>query len=181
MPPIARESERGPALQQQEFESNEVRVLLIVDSFVDEDLAQRAISGRIYARKPCRTSACKRPPTSSWAFGKDYPAADVASKSRRPKSRGRPQSRGGQTFREPFWPKLVVAQGQGRVDCRGCVPREHLNPRHHPQGQQDRGRVCPLSRCTPSSPVLRFPCIRPYTTRGNKEGSCFLEKPRRWS
>ncbi len=33
-----------------------------------------------------------------------------------------------------------------------------------------------LSRCTPSSPVLRFPCIRLYVTRGNEEGSCFLEK-----
>ena len=176
-PPIARNSERGPALQQQEFESNEVRVSLLIDSFVDEDLAPRAIPGRIYARKPCRMSACERPPTSSWTFGKDYPATNVASKSRRPKSRGRPQSRGGRTFREPFWPKPVVAQGQGRVDCHGRMPREHSNPRHHPQGQQDRGRVCPLSHSTPSSPVLRFPCIRPYATRGNKEVSCFLEKP----
>jgi hypothetical protein len=79
-------------------------------------------------------------------------------------------------FCEPFRSKPVVAQGQGRVDCCGRVQREHPNPRRHPQGQQNRGRVCPLSCCTRSSPVLRFPCICPYARRGNEEGSCFFEK-----
>ena len=148
--PIACKSERGSALQQelqQELESNEVRVSLLVDvdedtarpwgifptrifarcspdsaneskgavpreqapparyidstavrarealalSFVNEDLAPRAIPERIYARKSC-ASACERPPArSSLTFGKAFPAADVASKSSRPKSRGRPQ------------------------------------------------------------------------------------------
>ncbi len=145
-------------------------------SFVDKDLAPRAIPERIHAQKLC-TGTCKHPQVSSLAFGKIFPAADIASKSRRPRSRGRPQNQGGRAFREPFWPEPVVAQGQGRVNCRGRMPREHSNPRCHPQGREDQGRVCPLSRCTPSSPVLRFPCIRPYVTRGNKEGSCFLEKP----
>jgi hypothetical protein len=105
-PPIACESERGPALQEQEFESNKLRVSLLVDadddtarpwatiptrifacradesegvprekalpachndstavrarealalSFVDEDLAPRAIPERIYAWKPKQT------------------------------------------------------------------------------------------------------------------------------
>ena len=102
----------------------------------------------------------------------------MASKRHRPSSRSRPQSRGGRTFCEPFRHKPVVAQGQGRVDCRGRVPREHSNPRRHPQGQEDRGRVCPLSRCARSrSPVLRFPCIRPYATRGNEEGRCLSQQP----
>ena len=196
-PPIACESERGPALQEQEFESNEVMVSLLIDidddtdrpwaiiptrifachadeskgvpreqaplpachndstavgarealalSFVDEDLALRAIPERIYARKPC-ASACERPPArSSLTFGKLFPAADVASKSRRPRSRGRPQNQGGRAFRELFRPEPVVAQGQGRVDCRGRMPREHSNPKRHPQGREDRGQVCPLS------------------------------------
>jgi hypothetical protein len=171
-PPIACKSKWGPALQQeQEFESNEVRVSLLIDvnddtaclwaiiptrifarradesegvpreqaplpachndstavrarealalSFIDKDLAPRAIPERIYARKPC-TSMCERPPARrSLTFGKLFPAADVASKGRRPRSRGRPQSQGGRTFCEPFRPKPVVAQGQGRVDCRG--------------------------------------------------------------
>jgi hypothetical protein len=29
-------------------------------------------------------------------------------------------------------------------------------PRRHPQGHEDQGRVCPLSRFTRSSPVFRF-------------------------
>jgi hypothetical protein len=110
-------------------------------------------------------------------FGKLFPAAAVASKSRRPNSRGRPQSPGNRRFRKPFRPEPVVAQGQGRVDCRGCVPREHSSPRRHSRGREDRGKVCPLPRCTPSRPVLRFPCIRPIATRGNKEGSCFVQDP----
>ena len=131
---------------------------------------------RKFALKPC-TSTSVHPPVSSLMFGRDFNTAGVASKSCRPKSRsGCPQNLGDRTFCEPFWPKPVGAQGQGRVDCRGRVPGEHPNPRLHPQGQEDQGRVCPLSRCTPSSLVLRFPCIRPYVTRGNEEGSCFLEK-----
>jgi len=232
MPPTVCESEWGPAQEQQEFESNMVRVSLLADvdddtarpwgifptrifarrlpdsanesegavpreqappvcyndstavrarealalSFVDEELAPRAIPERIYARKSC-TGVCKHPQVSSLAFGKFFPAADVASKSRRPRSRGRPQNQCGRAFREPFRPEPIIAQGQGRVDCHGRVPREHSNPRHHPQGREDRGQVCPLSRCTPSSPVLRFPCIHPYATRGNEEGSGALQQP----
>jgi len=62
-PPIACKSERGPALQGQEFdsiESDKVRVSLLVD----EELAPRAIPERIYARKPC-ASAYERPPARS--------------------------------------------------------------------------------------------------------------------
>ena len=92
-------------------------------------------------------------------------------------SRGRPQNRGNRRFREPFRPEPVIAQGQGRVDCRGRVPREHSSPRRHSRGREDRGEVCPLSRCTPSHPVLCFPCIRPIATRGNEEGSCFVQDP----
>ena len=108
---IACESERGPALQGQEFdsiESNEVRVSLLVD----EELAPRAIPERIYARKPC-ASAYERPPTRSLTFGKLFPAAAAASKSRRPKGRGRPQNRGDRRGCEPFRPEPVVTQGQG--------------------------------------------------------------------
>ena len=220
MPPTACGSEWGPALQEQEIESNEVRVSLLVDvdddtarpwaaiptrifarradksegvprdkapltacyndstavracealalSFVDKDLAPRAIPERIYARKPCRR-AYEHAPARSSTFGKLFPAAAVASKSRRPNSRGRPQIQGGRKFREPFRPEPVVAQDQGRV--------EHSSLRRHPQGQEDRDQVCPLSRCTQSRPVLRFPCIRPVETRGNKEGSCFVQDP----
>jgi hypothetical protein len=227
MPPIAceSESERGPApKQEQVFESNEVRVSLLVDvddqesdevrvsllvedglcsarlwaiipqtlvqalpacynestavrareaidlTFVDKDLAPRAIPERINTRKLC---ACgyEYAPASSSTFGKLFPAAAVASKSRRPNSRGRPQNRGDRRFREPFWPEPVVPQGQGRVDCHSRVPREHSSPRRHSRGREDGGKVCPLSRCTPSRPVLRFPCIRPIATRGNEEGS----------
>ena len=149
-PPTACESKWGPAQEQQEFESNEVRVSLLADvdedtarpwgifptrifarrspdsanesegavpreqappahyndsttvracealalSFVDEELALRAIPKRIYARKSCM-GACKHPQVSSLAFGKLFPAANVASKSRRPQSHGRPQNQGG--------------------------------------------------------------------------------------
>jgi hypothetical protein len=153
-PSVAHESERGPALQQelqaqQESESNEVRVYLLVD----EDRTPWVFPKRKIARKSC-TSACKRPQVSSLTFGKVFPAADVASKSRQPSCRSCPQSQGGRTFREPFRPKPVVAQGQERVDCHGRVPREHSNPRRHPQGEEDRGRACPLSHCDRSSPVL---------------------------
>ena len=50
-------------------------------SFVDEELAPRAIPERIYARKSC-SGALKHQQVSSLAFGKLFPAADVASKSR---------------------------------------------------------------------------------------------------
>ena len=131
-------------------------------SFVDKELASRAIPERIFARKPCAQH--EHPPRRS--------AVDVTSESRRPKSRSRgrpnPSKQGNRQFDMPFWSKTVVAQGQGRVDCRGRA--------HHPRGFEDQGQACPLSRCTHTSPVCRFPCIRPYATRGNKEGSCFLEK-----
>ena len=87
---------------------------------------------RIFARKPC-TSACERLPVRSLMFGRDFPPAEVASKRRRQKSPGRPpQSLGDRAFGEPFRPEPVVAQGQGRVDCRGRVPGEHPNPRLRP-------------------------------------------------
>jgi hypothetical protein len=172
-PSAAGERVRQPALQQEQQESgsNEVGISL----FVDEDRVPWVFPHRKFVRKPC-TRACACPPVSSLTFGRDFTPADVASKSRRPKSRGRcPRNLGDRTFGEPFWSEPVIAQGQGRVDCRGHLPGEQPNPRLHPQGQEDRGRVCPLSRCTPSSPVLRFPCIRPYMMRGIEEGSCFLE------
>ena len=65
--------------------------LTVRDSFVDKELAPRAIPTRIFAWKP-QTSAYERPPARSSTFGQLFPAAAVASKqSRRPKSRGRPQ------------------------------------------------------------------------------------------
>jgi hypothetical protein len=165
---------REKALPACHYKSTAVRAReALTLSFVDKDLALRAIRERIYARKPCG-SAYERPPARSLTFGKLFPAAAVASKSRQPKSRGRPQSRGDRRFSKPFRPEPVVAQGQGRVDCCGRVPREHSSPRHQPQGQEDQGKVCPLLRCTPSRPVLRFLCIRPFEKRGNKEGSCFV-------
>ena len=178
MPPsAASERVRQPALQQEQQESgsNEVGISL----FVNEDWFSWVFPKRKFARKPC-TSACVRPPVSSLTFGRDFTPTDVASKSCRPKSRGRClRNLGDRTFGEPFRPEPVIAQGQGRVDCRGRVPREHSSPRRHPQGQErpDRDQVCPLSRCTPSRPVLRFPCIRSVATRGNEEGSCFVQDP----
>jgi hypothetical protein len=131
-PPTACESKWGPALQEQEFELNEVRVSLLVDfdddtacpwatiptrilarqadesegvprnkalpachcesiavracealslSFVDEDLAPRAILERIIARKSCARAYVHVPARSS-TFGKLFPAAAVTSKSR---------------------------------------------------------------------------------------------------
>ena len=52
----------------------------------------------------------------------------------------------------------------------------HPNPRLCPQGQEDQGRVCPLSCLTSLSPVLCFPCICLYVTRGNKEERCLLQQ-----
>ena len=74
----------GCPAPQQESKSNEVRVSL----FVDEDRALWAFPQREIARKPC-TSACECPPVSSLTFGKVFPAADVTSKSRQPRSCGR--------------------------------------------------------------------------------------------
>ena len=168
---ITSKSKGGPALQQEQQESGLIEVG--VSLFVNKDRVSSVFPQRKFAQKPC-TSTCERPTVSSLTFGRDFTPADVASKSRRPKSRDRcPRNLGDRTFVEPFRPEPVVAQGQGRVDCRGRVPVEHPNPKLRPQGQEDLGRVCPLSRCTQSSPVLRFPCIRPYVTRGNEEGSCF--------
>jgi len=56
--------------------------------FVDEDRVPWVFPQRKFARKPC-TSACVCLPISSLTFGRDFTPADVASKSRRPKSRGR--------------------------------------------------------------------------------------------
>ena len=150
--------------------------LEVRDFLVDEELAARAIPKRIYARKPCaRGREYATAHTRSPTIGQPLPAAVVTRESRRPRSRGRPQDRGGRTFVAPCRPELV-ARGPRRVDCRGRVPEHSASPRRHSQGREDRGEVCPLSRCTPSRPVLRFPCIRPFETRGNEEGSCFSEK-----
>ena len=152
--------------------------LLVQDFLVEEELATRASPTRIYAHKSCARAYRYAPPRSS-AIGQLLPAAVVASKqSRRPKSRGRPQIRGGRTFGEPIRPEPVVARGPGRVDCRGRVPIEHsASPRRHSRGRENQGEVCPLSRSTPSRPVLRFPCIRPIATRGNEDGSGALQQP----
>ncbi len=172
---ITSKSEGGPAPQQEQQESGSIEVG--VSLFVNEDRVLRVFPQRKFARKPC-TSTCERPPVSSLTFGRDFTPADVASKRRRPKSHGhRPQNLGDRTFGELFWPGPVVVQGQGRVASHGRVPGVHPNPRLCPQGHKDQGQVCPLSRCTPSSPVLHFPCIRCYTTSGNEEGRCFLEQP----
>ena len=152
--------------------------LEVRDFLVDEELATRAIPTRIYAHKSC-ARAYGYAPARSTTIGQLHPAAVIASKqSRRPKSRGRPQNQGGRTFVAPFRPELV-ARGPGRVDCRGRVPEHSASPRRHPQGQErpERDQVCPLSRCTLSRPVLRFPCIHPVVTRGNEEGSCFVQDP----
>jgi hypothetical protein len=123
-------------------------------------------------------SACKCPPVCYLASDRVFRPAGVASKSCRPRSRSRPpQNQGERTFGEPSRPEPVVARGQGKSPQRGRMPGEHSNPRLRPQGQEDRGQACPLLHCALSSPVLRFPCICPFATRGNEEGSCFLEKP----
>jgi hypothetical protein len=172
---ITSKSKGEPALQQEQQESGSIKVG--VSLFDDKDQVPRVFPQRKFAQKPC-TSACERPPISSLTFVRDFTPADVASKCRQPKSRScRPQNLGDRTFGKPFWPEPVVAQGQGRVASRGRVPGVHPNPRLCPQGHKDRGQVCLLSRCTPLSPVLRFPCICCYTTSGNKEGRCFLEQP----
>jgi hypothetical protein len=172
---ITSESEGGPAPQQEQQESGLIQVG--VSLFINKDRVPRVFPQRKFARKPC-TSTCERPPVSSLTFGRDFTPADVASKRRRPKSRGHhPQNLGDQTFGKPFRPEPVVAQGQGRVASWGCVPGVHPNPRLCPQGHEDQGHICPLLRCTPSSPVLHFLCICRYTTSGNEEGRCFLEQP----
>jgi hypothetical protein len=153
--------------------------LEVQDFLVNKELATRAIPTRIYAHKSCARAYDYNARARSSTIGQPLPAAVVASKqSRRPKSRGRPQIRGDRTFGEPFRPKPVVARGPGRVDCRNRVPREHsASPRCHSRGRENQGDVCPLSRSTPSRPVLRFPCIRPIVTRGNEGGSGAPQQP----
>jgi hypothetical protein len=154
--------------------------LTVRDSFVDKEPALRAIPTRIYARKSC-ARAYEYLPARSSTIGQLFPAAAVASKSRQPQSRGHPQGRGNRRFRKPCRPEPVVARGPGRVDCRGRVPREHLaSPRRHSRGRENQGEVCPLSRSTPSRPVLRFPCIRPIATRGPSRKTRRAHS-RRWS
>jgi hypothetical protein len=134
---VTSKSEGGPAPQQEQQESGSIEVG--VSLFVDKDQVLRVFPQRKFSRKPC-TSAWQRPPVSSLTFGRDFTPADVASKRRRPKSCGRrPENLGDQTFGAPFWPKPIVAQGQGRVASRGCMPGMHLNPRLCPQGHEDRG------------------------------------------
>ena len=151
--------------------------LEVRDFLVDEELAARAIPKRIYARKPCaRAREYAAAHTRSPTIGQPLPAAVVTRESRRPRSRGRPQDRGGRTFVAPCRPELV-ARGPRRVDCRGRVPEHSASPRRHSQGRENQGEVCPLSRSTLSRPVLRFPCIRPIATRGNEDGSGALLQP----
>jgi hypothetical protein len=103
------------------------RTTMGISLFVDKDWVRWVFPQRKFSRKPC-TSTSVHPPVSSLTFGRDFNPTDVVSKSCRPQSRGCcPQNLGDRTFCEPFWPKLVVAQGQGRVDCRGRVPGEHPN------------------------------------------------------
>jgi hypothetical protein len=105
--------------------------LEVQDFLVDEELATRAIPTRIYAHKSC-ARAYGYAPTRFSTIGQPISAAvDASKQSRRPKSHGRPQIRGGQTFGAPFWPEPVVARGPGRVDCRGRVPEHSASPRRH--------------------------------------------------
>ena len=151
--------------------------LEVQDFLVDELLTTRAIPTRIYARKPCARAREYAAHTRSPTIGQPLPAAVVTRESRRPRSRGRPQDRGGRTFVAPCRPELV-ARGPRRVDCRGRVPEHSASPRHHSRGRENQGEVRPQSRSTiPSRPVLRFPCIRPIATRGNEDGSGALHQP----
>ena len=148
--------------------------LEVRDFLVDE---VRAIPTRVFAHKSCARAYQYAPPRRSTTIGQPLPAAVVTRESRRPRSRGRPQDRGGRTFVAPCRPELV-ARGPRRVDCRGRVPEHSASPRRHSQGRENQGEVCPQSRSrTPSSPVLRFPCIRPFETRGNEDGSGALLQP----
>ncbi len=115
---ITSKSKGGPAPQQEQQESGLIKVG--VSLFVDEDRVSRVFPQRKFSRKPC-TSACERPPVSSLTFGRDFTPANVASKRRQPKSCGhRPRNLGDRTFGEPFRPKPVIAQGQGRT-CQECT------------------------------------------------------------
>jgi hypothetical protein len=119
---ITSESVGGSAPQQEQQESGSIEVG--VSLFVNKDRVPRVFPQRKFARKPC-TSTCERPPISSLMFGRDFTPTDVGSKHRRPKSCGHcPQNLGNRTFGKPFWPEPVVAQGQGRVASRGCVPQD---------------------------------------------------------
>jgi hypothetical protein len=84
--------------------------LEVHDFLIDEELATRAIPTRIYAHKSCARAYDYDAPARSSTIGQRLPAAVIASKqSRQPKSCGRPQNRGGQTFGEPFRPEPVIA------------------------------------------------------------------------
>jgi hypothetical protein len=108
--------------------------LEVRDFLVAKELATRAIPTRIIAWKSCGGAYVHAPPRSA-TIGQLFPAAVAASTSRQPLSRGRPQGRGNRGFREPRRPGPVVAQGPGRVDCRGRVPIEHsASPRRHSRG-----------------------------------------------
>ncbi len=183
-PSAAGKSAEQSALQheqqaQQECESNKARVSLLVD----KDCLLWAFPWRKFAPKPC-TSACKRPAVCSFMYGRDFTPTNVASKHHQPKNCGPCLTWGDCMFGEPFRPKLDVVWGQGRVDCCGRVPGVRSNPRNCPQDPKDQGWDCPLptqnsrwSRLFPSS-LVHFPCICPFVTRGNKEGSCFAQSPK---
>ena len=83
---------RETALPACHYESTGVRARkALALSFVDKDLALRAIPKRIIAQKSCARAYVHLPARSS-TFGKLFPAAAVASKSRQPNSCGRPQN-----------------------------------------------------------------------------------------
>jgi hypothetical protein len=161
---VPRETSSLPARYHASTDSMVVRAReALALSFVDEELAPRAIPERIFTRKPC-TSGNERPPIRYLASDRNYciPAGATSNKNKNclSKSRSRRPKSHERTFGEPFRPEPVVARGQGRGPQRGRVPGEHSNGRLCPQGHEDRDRAC-----------------RPYATRGNEEGSCFLEKP----
>jgi hypothetical protein len=127
-PSIASKSMGQPAPQpeqqeqqeQQESISNEVRVSLLVDKYQ----VPWAFPQRKFSQKPC-TSACEHPPVSSLTFGRDFTPPDVASKRCRPKRRPSSSNLRDHLFGQLFWPKSVIAQGQGRVDCCSHVSGVH--------------------------------------------------------
>ncbi len=173
LPSIASDSKGQHSQQgQQESTLTELRVSL----FVDKDRVPWLFPQRKFvARKldMTYTSVCDCLLVSSLTFGRDSSPADTASKRRWPKSCGHnPLNLGNRPFGKPLWPKSVVVQGQGRVDCCGCMPGADPNPRHCLQSNKDWGQVCLPSWTPPSWLVLCFPCICSFTTRGNDEGSC---------
>ncbi len=146
--------------------------LTVRDSFVDKEPAPRAIPTRIYARKSC-ARAYEYAPARSSTIGQLFPAAAIASKSRLPQSRGRPQGRGNRRFREPCRPKPVVARGPGRVDCRGRVPREHsASPRRHSRGQENQGKS---ARCRGAPHCAWFSVSREFVLSRQEETKTGVE------